>query len=53
LTVKKNHAQELKNKAKENRNEGDDDKGKQSAKSALAYSFWLMDLKTKRHLVQA
>ena len=61
LTVKKNYesnAQELKDKAKENRNEGDDnndnkgkqsadDKGKQSQKSALAYSFRLMDLKTK------
>ena len=54
LTVKKNYesyAQELKDKAKENRNEGDDndDKGKQSAKKrkAFAYSFRLMDLKTK------
>ena len=59
LTVKKNYesyAQELKDKAKENRNEGDDDnKDKQSAKKrkAFAYSFRLMDLKTKRHLVQA
>jgi len=53
LTVKKNYesyAQELKDKAKENRNEGDDnDKGKQSAKKrkVFAYSFRLMDLKTK------
>ena len=51
LTVKKNYesyAQELKDKAKENRNEGDD-KGKQSAKKrkTFAYSFRLMDLKTK------
>jgi transposase len=60
LTVKKNYesyAQELKDKAKENRNEGDDNKGKQSAKKrkAFAYSFRLMDLKTKMyiHLVQA
>jgi len=50
LTVKKNYesyAQELKDKAKENRNEGD--KGKQSAKKrkAFAYSFRLMDLKTE------
>jgi len=49
LTVKKNYesyAQELKDKAKENRN---DDKGKQSAKKrkAFAYSFRLMDLRTK------
>ena len=55
LTIKKNYesyAQELKDKAKENRN---DDKGKQSAKKrkTFAYSFRLMDLKTKRHLVQA
>ena len=55
LTVKKNYesyAQELKDKAKENKN---DDKGKQSAKKrkAFAYSFRLMDFKTKRHLVQA
>ena len=32
MTVKKNHAAELKDIAKENRNEGDDNKGKQSAK---------------------
>ena len=43
LTVKKNYesyAQELKDKAKENGNEGDDE-GKQSAKKrrAFAYSF--------------
>jgi len=49
LIVKKNYksyAQELKDKAKENRN---DDKGKQSAKKrkTFAYSFRLMDLKTK------
>jgi len=54
LTVKKNYesyAQELKDKAKENRNEGDDnDKGKQSAKKAFAYSFRLMDLKTKMYI---
>jgi len=54
LTVKKNYesyAQELKDKAKENRNEGDD-KGKQSAKKrkAFAYSFKLMDLKTKMYI---
>ena len=50
MTVKKNYksyAQELKDKAKENRN--DDDKGKQSAKKrkAFSYSFRLMDLRTK------
>jgi Transposase len=55
LTVKKNYesyAQELKDKAKENRNEGDDNKGKQSAKKrkAFAYSFRLMDLKTKMYM---
>jgi len=48
-------AQELKDKAKGNRNEGDDnndDKGKQSAKKrkAFAYSFRLMDLKTKMYM---
>ena len=55
LTVKKNYesyAQELKDKAKENRNEGDDNKGKQSAKKrkAFAYSFRLMGLKTKMYM---
>ena len=46
MKVKKNHATELKDKAKENRN---DDKGNQSAKKrkTFAYSFRLMDLKTK------
>jgi len=49
LTVKKNYklyAQELKDKAKENRN---DEKGKQSAKKrkAFSYSFRLMDLRIK------
>jgi Transposase len=48
MTVKnyESYAQELKDKAKENRN---DDKGKQSAKKRkmFAYSFRLMDLKTK------
>jgi Transposase len=50
LTVKKKHAAELKDKAKENRN--DDDKGKQSAKKrkTFAYSFRLMDLKTKMYI---
>ncbi|MFP3130589.1 MAG: ISNCY family transposase, partial [Nitrososphaeria archaeon] len=53
LTVKKNYesyAQELKDKAKENRN--DDDKGKQSAKKrkTFAYSFRLMDLRTKMYI---
>jgi Transposase len=52
LTVKKNYesyAQELKDKAKENRN---DDKGKQSAKKrkTFAYSFRLMDLRTKMYI---
>ena|GEM_PF-2921626 len=52
MKVKKNHATELKDKAKENRNEGDDDKDKQSAKKrkAFAYSFRLMDLKTKMYM---
>ena len=51
MKVKKNHATELKDKAKENRNEGDD-KDKQSAKKrkAFAYSFRLMDLKTKMYM---
>lgn len=52
LTVKKNYesyAQELKDKAKENRN---DDKGKKSAKKrkTFAYSFRLMDLRTKMYM---
>jgi Transposase len=52
LTIKKNYesyAQELKDKAKENRN---DDKGKQSAKKrkTFAYSFRLMDLRTKMYI---
>jgi Transposase len=52
LTVKKNYesyAQELKDKAKENKN---DDKGKQSAKKrkTFAYSFRLMDLRTKMYI---
>jgi Transposase len=52
LTVKKNYesyAQELKDKAKENRN---DYKGKKSAKKrkTFAYSFRLMDLRTKMYI---
>ena len=52
MTVKKNYesyAQELKDKAKENRN---DDKGKKSAKKrkTFAYSFRLMDLRTKMYI---
>ena len=50
LTVKKNYesyAQELKDKAKENRNEGDKDKQSAKKRKVFAYSFRLMDLKTE------